>query len=140
MSEDIKKDELEEKCCTDDSCGCNDKQGKEGCCDDHTDEGCGCGHDHDHDHEHGQHDMITLTMDDNEEVDCAVLGIFDVEDKEYIALLPNDSEDVFIYIYNETDDGEVSLENIESQDDFDKISAVFMEIIENEEDETEDEA
>lgn len=115
MSEDIKKDELEENCATDDSCGCG----------------------HDHEHEHGHHDSITLTMDDNEEVDCAVLGIFDVEDKEYIALLPNDSDDVFIYIYNESEDGEVTLENIESQEDFDKISAIFMEIVENEEEDEE---
>lgn len=104
-------------------------------------EGCGCGHDtcgcgHDHGHDHHHYDTITLTMDGDEEVPCAVLGIFDVEDQEYIALLPEDGEDVYIYEYYEEEDG-LRLENIESQDVFDKVSAVFLEIIENEENEDE---
>ncbi len=126
MSEDIKKDVKDEACCGDDGCGCGHDHGHS------HDDGCGCGHDHDH-----SHDTITLTLENDEEVECAVLGIFDVEDQEYIALLPGDSEDVFIYIYNEDENGEVSLENIESQEAFDKVSAVFLEIIEAEEDEEE---
>ncbi|PKM66388.1 MAG: DUF1292 domain-containing protein [Firmicutes bacterium HGW-Firmicutes-2] len=94
---------------------------------------CGCGHDHEDHH----HDTITLTMENNEQVECAVLGIFEVEDQEYVALLPEDSEDVFIYIYKEDENGEIELENIESQEDFDKISAAFLEIMENEEEEEE---
>lgn len=121
MSDDIKNNELNDN----EGCGCG------------PDNGCGCGHDHDHDHDH-HHDLITLTLDNDEEVECAVLGVFDVDDKEYIALLPHDSDDVFLYIYHETEDGGVSLENIESQEDFDKVSAVFLEIIENEADEEED--
>lgn len=127
MSENIKKEELN-------GCGCED----ENCCggETHTHgDDCGCGHDHDHHH----HDVITLTLDDDEEVECAVLGIFDVEDQEYIALLPHDSDDVFLYIYNESETGDVSLENIDSQEDFDKVSAVFLEIIENENEADEDE-
>ena len=96
-------------------------------------DGCGCGHDHEDHH----HDTITLTMENNEQVECAVLGIFEVEDQEYVALLPEDSEDVFIYIYKEDEDGEIELENIESQEDFDKISAAFLEIMEEEEEEEE---
>ncbi|PKM55593.1 MAG: DUF1292 domain-containing protein [Firmicutes bacterium HGW-Firmicutes-5] len=94
-------------------------------------DGCGCGHDHEDHH----HDTITLTMENNEQVECAVLGIFEVENQEYVALLPEDSEDVFIYIYKEDEDGEIELENIESQEDFDKISAAFLEIMEEEEEE-----
>jgi len=97
-------------------------------------DGCGCGHDHEDHH----HDTITLTMENNEQVECAVLGIFEVEDQEYVALLPEDSEDVFIYIYKEDEDGEIELENIESQEDFDKISAAFLEIMEEEEEEEEE--
>lgn len=119
MSEDIKKDE----CCGSEDCGCDSN---------HTnDEGCGCGHDHNHDE---GHDFITLTLENDEDVECAVLGVFDVEDQEYIALLPPETDDVFIYIYNEDENGEVSLENIEKQEDFDKVSAVFLELIEDEDD------
>lgn len=121
MSDDIKKDDLEMG-----GCGCS------------TNQGCGCGHDHDHDHHH-HYETITLTMEGDEEVECAVLGIFDHEDQEYIALLPENSDDVYIYIYNETEDGEVELENIESQELFDQVSAIFMEIVESEEDEEDEE-
>ena len=37
-----------------------------------------------------QHSTITLTMEDDTEVECAILTIFPVENKEYIALLPLD--------------------------------------------------
>ncbi len=116
--------------------------------------GCGCGHNHEHDHSHdhggcgcgddcgcGGHDhtpdVITLTLDNDEEVECAVLGIFEVESQDYIALLPDGSDDVFIYIYLEDAEGNVSLENIESQEKFDEVSAVFLEIIESEDEDEE---
>ena len=136
MSEEIKDELMKKEGCGDD-CGCKDGHGHEdkegGCGDD-----CGCGHDHDHGHDHGHPDVITLTLEDDEEVECAVLGIFDVEEQEYIALLPEDGEDVFIYIYLEDEEGNVNLENIESQEDFDKISAVFLELIEEDDEEEAD--
>lgn len=122
----------EDKNCCGGDCDCNDtatpnhNHGQE----------CGCGSNHDHNHEHHDHpDVITLTLENDENVECSVLGIFDVEDQEYIALLPEEGDDVFIYIYSESETGEVALENIESQEDFDKVSAVFLEIIENENEE-----
>ena len=39
-----------------------------------------------------QHSTITLTMEDDTEVECAILTIFPVDAKEYIALLPLDEE------------------------------------------------
>lgn len=33
---------------------------------------------------------VTLTLDDDSTVECAIVGIFDGGDKEYIALLPLD--------------------------------------------------
>ena len=65
---------------------------------------CGCGHDHDHDVEELGLETVTLTLDDDTELECAVIGIFDVEGiegKEYIALLPEDDETVLIYEYKE---------------------------------------
>ena len=41
-----------------------------------------------HDHDHEGIDIIYLTLEDDSELECEVLGIFSVEDKEYIALLP----------------------------------------------------
>ena len=33
---------------------------------------------------------VTLTLENNEELECAVLNIFKADEKEYIALLPLD--------------------------------------------------
>lgn len=134
MSEEIKDDLVKEDSngCGDD-CACKQEDGaaehKHGDCGDD----CGCGHDHDH----GHPDVITLTLENDEEVECAVLGIFDAEENEYIALLPEDGEDVFIYLYLEDEEGNVNLENIESQEDFDRISAIFLELMEEEDEEAE---
>ena len=62
---------------------------------------CGCGHD---DCNCGEENLtVTLTLDNDEVLECAVLTIFSAGDRQYIALLPlEDSEDteegdVFIY-------------------------------------------
>ena len=36
------------------------------------------------------HNTITLTLDDDTEIECAILTVFPVEKQEYIALLPLD--------------------------------------------------
>ena len=35
---------------------------------------------------------VTLSMDDDSEVECRILTIFEMEDQDYIALLPLDEE------------------------------------------------
>lgn len=71
-------------------------------------------------------DFITLQFDGGEDIECEILGIFDVEDKEYIALLPDDdSEDVYIYRYNELPDDEFELLDIEDDEEFEKVSKEF---------------
>ena len=91
--------------------------------------GCGCGHDHDHDMEEQELETMTLTLEDDTELQCAILGIFDVEGiegKEYIALLPEDDETVLIYQYHELDgEDEFELLTIEDDDEFDKVSSAF---------------
>lgn len=53
-----------------------------------------------------KHSTITLTMEDDTEVECAILTIFPVDAKEYIALLPLDEEgqnhDGEVYLYSFT--------------------------------------
>ena len=102
--------------------------------------GCGCGHDHDHDMEelNEELDTITLTLDDDTELQCSILGVFDVEgieDKEYIALLPEDDETVLIYQYKELENDEIELLAIEDDDEFDKVSAAFDSLFDEEEEE-----
>ena len=102
--------------------------------------GCGCGHDHDHDMEelNEELDTITLTLDDDTELQCSILGVFDVEgieDNEYIALLPEDDETVLIYQYKELENDEIELLTIEDDDEFDKVSAAFDSLFDEEEEE-----
>ena len=80
-------------------------------------------------------EIITLEFEDDTKVDCEVLGIFDYEDKDYIALIPDDgSDDVYIYGYQEYDDGSFELEDIEDDELFAKVSAEFESIMRDEED------
>ena len=76
-------------------------------------------------------DFITLEFDDGVEVECEIMGVFDYDGKEYIALIPNDdTDDVYIYGYKEIGDDEFELVDIEDDDEFEKVVAEFDKIME----------
>ena len=80
---------------------------------------------------------VTLTLDDDTELECAVLTIYEVDGKEYIALLPmdeaeNEDGDVYIYRYAEVD-GEPTLENIEDDDEYEAAADGFDEWLDEQE-------
>lgn len=78
-------------------------------------------------------EFITLEFDDGAEVECEIMGVFDFEGKEYIALIPqDDTDDVYIYGYKEVGDDEFELIDIEDDDEFDKVVAEFDKIMEEE--------
>lgn len=78
-------------------------------------------------------DIITLEFDEGDkivEVECEIMGVFDCEGKEYIALLPqDDTDDVYLYGYKEVGEDEFELVDIEDDDEFDKVSAEFDKIM-----------
>ena len=100
-----------------------------------------CEHTHDHDCNCGCNEevTVTLTLDNDEVLECAVLTIYTVDNKEYIALLPLDEEgdnedgDVYIYRYVETEDGEPTLENIEDDDEYEAAADAFDEWLDEQE-------
>lgn len=108
---------------------------------------CGCGvdcddHNHHESEDHEFHDvdedtLIHLVLDDDTELECVVMGIFDVEETEYIALLPTDEEaaeaGVLLYKYVELDNEEFDLESIDEDEEFEKVSEVFYEIFQESE-------
>lgn len=101
-------------CGCDDNCGCDDSCG----CDD----GCDC-----HDEE-----IMTLTLEDGTEIECAVIAVFPVEEKEYIALLPLENQEdgeVFLYGYEEDEEGGFELVSIESDEEYDAVTKAFDEIL-----------
>ena len=81
---------------------------------------CGCGHDHE---EEMELETMTLTLDDDTEIECGILGVFEVEGmvgKEYI------------YEYKEEGE-EIVLDVIEDDADFEKVSNAFYDLYEEEE-------
>ena len=92
---------------------------------------CGCGHD---DCNCGEENLtVTLTLDNDEVLECAVLTICSAGDRQYIALLPlEDAEDteegdVFIYRFEEDENGEPTLDNIEDDDEYELAADAFDE-------------
>ena len=74
-------------------------------------------------------DFMTLEFENGEEVECEIMGIFDVDDKEYIALLPDDgTDDVYLYGYKEISDEEFELVDIEDDEEFERVSAASGEL------------
>ena len=64
--------------------------------------------------------FVTITLEDDSEIECEVLTIFEVEEQDYIALLHDNGEEdgeIFIYRYFEDEDGEPGLDNIETQEE-----------------------
>ena len=77
-----------------------------------------------------EEDIITLEFDDDTAVDCYVMGTYEFEGKEYIALAPEDgTDDVYIYGYKQINDEEFEILEIESEEEFDKAAAEFDAII-----------
>ncbi len=93
--------------------------------------GCGCGVDCD-DHHHDDLDLgenvdeiIILTLDDDSEIECLILGVFEIEDDEYIALQPIGEDDILLYGYKELEDDEFDLIPIEDEKEFEMVSEAF---------------
>lgn len=81
---------------------------------------------------------MILTLDNNEELECSIITILEVDNKSYIVLLPLEGDEaeegeVFIYRYEESENGEPFLSNIENDDEFEKVSDAFDEYLDEQE-------
>ena len=111
--------EKEHKCC-------GGGHSHEGCCGGHQGhEGCCGGHHHDHDHDEK---YLTVLLENDEELKCSVLSIFEVNEKEYIALLPVGDEQVLLYQYVEHSEEDFELLNIETDEEFAAVEDAFFNI------------
>ena len=76
-------------------------------------------------------DFITLEFDDGVEFECEIMGVFEYDGKEYIALIPDDdTDDVYIYGYKEVGEDEFELVDIDDDAEFEKVVAEFDKIME----------
>lgn len=92
------------------------------------------------------HEIITLTLEDDTELDCVVLDVFTVKEKQYIALisveeLAQDDHDgeVFIYQFKQSEGGEPELINIDSDEEYELVSDAFSKLLEELQDEYDEE-
>ena len=81
---------------------------------------------------------VTLTLDNDEVLECAVLTIYEAGGRQYIALLPLDENgeeegDVYIYRYIETDPENPDLENIEDDEEYEIVADAFDELLDEQE-------
>lgn len=77
-------------------------------------------------------DMVTLEFEDKE-VECEIMGVFEAEGKEYIALIPDDgTDDVWIYGYKEVGDDEFEIIDIEDDAEFEVAVKEFDAIMASE--------
>ena len=79
--------------------------------------------------------VVTLSLDDGSQVTCEILTIFELDNQDYIVLLPLDKNgepnadgEVYIYRYFEDETGAPSLDNIESDEEYVAVSAKFDEL------------
>ena len=86
--------------------------------------------------------VVTLNLDDGSEVTCEIITIFEVDEQDYIVLIPldekgepNEEGEVYIYRYFEDETGAPSLENILSDEEYVAVSKRFEEILEEDDDE-----
>ena len=82
-------------------------------------------------------DDIRVTLDtDDGEIVCRILTIFDVDSKDYIALMPldendNDNEEgaVYLYRYFEDENGLPSVEYIADEDEYEAAADRYDELL-----------
>ena len=82
---------------------------------------------------------VTLTLDNDETVECTILTIYEVDERKYIALLPLNDEgeseegDVYLYRFIDTNPDEPELENILDDDEYEAAADAFDEWMDEQE-------
>lgn len=92
------------------------------------------------DSEFKDRDTMTLSLEDGSELECIVLSVFPVNNRQYIALLPmneegsvDDDAQVYLYRFQELENEEIEIENIEDDEEFELVSDYFDEMLDEEE-------
>ena len=88
----------------------------------------------------GSRKIVTLTFDDNTAMDYMVITTFHVDDIQYIALLPQDSDggydedaEIITYRYHPLEDGEFQVETIDDDDEQDNVTDYLNDLLNEEE-------
>ena len=92
-------------------------------------------------HDHHKHDMdeeietITLEMIDGSTVECEILETLEKDDKMYVALLPLDKDEYFVFECKiGENEGEIEIINIEDDEKISEVYEAFDELFQSYED------
>lgn len=84
--------------------------------------------------------MVTITLDDDTEINCVVLSTFEAGGRNYIAVLPttegeeeSEESEVYLYRFELDKDNQPILTNIESDEEYEIVADAFDEILDEEE-------
>lgn len=83
--------------------------------------GCGCGCE-----EEMEAELLVFENEDGKEETFEVIGVFEVEEKEYIALQSQEDGSILLCKYIEKEDGEFEVEEIEDDEEFEKFLMHLM--------------
>lgn len=78
---------------------------------------------------------VTMTLEDGTCLECDVIAKFPVEDKDYIALLPQtpvagySEDEVFLYRLTELDGDNIELTPIDDDDEYEAAADAFDELL-----------
>lgn len=82
--------------------------------------------------------MVTIELD-GEDLDCEILTIFDIDNQDYIVLMPVDEngeplDDTLVYIYRYFEnDGDYAIDNIQSDEEYERVNKRFNKLLEENE-------
>lgn len=77
-------------------------------------------------------EMYTFVDENGKEHNFEIIHLFEVKDKEYAVVKPDDIEDGLLLRLEYDENGEEFLMEIEDQNEFDDISQIYMQIIDEE--------
>lgn len=73
--------------------------------------------------------VITLQLDNGDEIECTVLSMFECESRNYVALLfpedENNELEISLFRCNILEGDIVDIENIETDEEFEKVNEAF---------------
>lgn len=78
-----------------------------------------------------EEDIITLEYDDGVEEECGIIGVFDMDGKDYIALNPLGTDEVYIYGYKEYEEDFELIDDL-TDEEFEKAIKEFEKLADQE--------
>lgn len=79
--------------------------------------------------------IIPLELENGATVDCHVIAVFDFDGIDYIAVLPEGTEEILMYRYIELAEDEIELVNIDNDREWERVVEYFDTMLEAEEEE-----